>query len=309
MNYKNTCKILYSIYFNYINIDCKMEVYNFCAFIDILGFKDKITKDFDKAKLFYQKFMDCIKLADNSLLEIKKQEDSDSKSQQSDVEFAIFSDSVIIYGQNFKDLLFRISNITSWLNSFGFFFRGGIGYGKHFANITPTNYLIVSEALVEAVTIESQISNFPRIVISTKAFDAILSNNEIEYHNIAHYFIQDKNNLWFINPFFLNPDITNIYILAKENIKKYENTKVEEKYIWLKDICEYFDNKYLIRSNPYSYYSKENFNNINLFFYPAMFSYYIVGEKYNYKIGLDTYRKSFSENVTNIFEQHTNLLK
>lgn len=167
----------------------------------------------------------------------------------------------------------------------------------------------MSEALVEAVTIESQISNFPRIVISTKAFDAILSNNEIEYHNIAHYFIQDKNNLWFINPFFLNPDITNIYILAKENIKKYENTKVEEKYIWLKDICEYFDNKYLIRSNPYSYYSKENFNNINLFFYPAMFSYYIVGEKYNYKIGLDTYRKSFSENVTNIFEQHTNLLK
>lgn len=65
--------------------------------------------------------MDCIKLADNSLLEIKKQEDSDSKSQQSDVEFAIFSDSVIIYGQNFKDLLFRISNITLWLNSFGFF--------------------------------------------------------------------------------------------------------------------------------------------------------------------------------------------
>lgn len=173
------------------------------------------------------------------------------------------------------------------------FFRGGIGYGKHFANITPTNYLIVSEALVEAVTIESQISNFPRIVISTKAFDAILSNNEIEYHNIAHYFIQDKNNLWFINPFFLNPDITNIYILAKENIKKYEKTKVEEKYIWLKDICEYFDNKYSIRSNPYSYYSKENFNNINLFFYPAMFSYYIVGEKHNYKIGLDTYRKAF----------------
>lgn len=62
--------------------------------------------------------------------------------------------------------------------------------------------MMVNEVLVEAVTIKSQISNFPRIVISTKAFDAILSNNEIEYHNISHYFIQDKNNLWFINPLY-----------------------------------------------------------------------------------------------------------
>lgn len=40
-----------------------MEVYNFCAFIDILGFKDKITKDFDKAKLFYQKIHGLYKIS------------------------------------------------------------------------------------------------------------------------------------------------------------------------------------------------------------------------------------------------------
>lgn len=285
-----------------------MEESKYCAFIDILGFKDKIASNFEEAKQFYCRFMNRLKSIDNILLEMRKK-DTLLSSKQSDIEFAIFSDSVIIYGQDYRDLLFRLSNITSWLNSFGYFFRGGIGYGKHFSDISPTNYLIVSEGLVQAAIIESQKAVFPRIVINNIALDAILSNNEINYQTIADFFIQDKNDLWFINPFFLNCDITDIYDLVLKNIEKYEDQRIKEKYIWFKDLCKYFDDNYQIRKTPHLYYSDENLsrNKANLFFYPAIFSLHRIGDKYNYKIDLDTYKKSFSENIANILKQHSDL--
>lgn len=285
-----------------------MENYKFCAFIDILGFKNKIASNFEEAKQFYCRFMNHLKTIDNCLLEMRKG-DPILSAKQSDIEFAIFSDSVIIYGQDFKDLLFRLSNITSWLNSFGYFFRGGIGYGKHFSDISPTNYFIVSEGLVQAAVIESQKAIFPRIVIDEIALNTILSDNNINYHTLAHYFIQDKNNLWFINPFFLNPDITDVYELTLKNIEKNEDPRIKEKYIWFKDICEYFDDKYIIRNTPHLYYSAENMshNKTNLFFYPAVFSLYQMGDKYNYKMDLEIYKKNFSENIANIMEQYNHL--
>ena len=280
-----------------------MEDSKFCAFIDILGFKNKIAEDYEEAKLFYQKCMSFLKSTDTMLLEMRKQEPL-LNSKQSDVEFAIFSDSVIIYGKDFNDLLFRLSNITSWLNSYGFFFRGGIGYGKHFSDISPTNYLIVSEGLVQAATIESKKAIYPRIVIDEIALNAILSDSNVKYHTLSHYFIQDYNNLWFINPLFLNPDISDIYYLSIKKIKEYEGKDFQNKYIWIKELCNYFDSKYLIRANPDLYYCNQNIQKDYLFYYPAIFSFTRFGDKFNYTIKLNTYQKTFKENIEDIYKQH-----
>lgn len=285
-----------------------MEESKFCAFIDILGFKNKIAENFEEAKHFYQNFMTKLKLSDDVLLEMREI-DSLTISKRSDVEFAIFSDSAIIYGKDLKDFLFRLSNITSWLNSYGYFFRGGIGYGKHFSEISPNNYLIVSEGLVQAATIESQLAIYPRIVISESAMNAILSNNDINYYFLSHHFIQDNNNLWFINPFFLNPDISNIYYIVKENITKYKGTDIQNKFLWLRDLCEYFNMKYQIRVSPHQYYFRQSTqqDNLNLFFYPAIFSQMRFGDKFNYTINLNIYKNTFDENIKDILSQHNYL--
>ncbi|NDV80261.1 hypothetical protein D0T57_15055 [Dysgonomonas sp. 511] len=232
------------------------------------------------------------------------------------MEFAIFSDSIIMYGSDFQDLLFRLSNLISWVNSFGILFRGGVGYGNHFSEISDKNYLIVSEGLVQAATIEQKIAIYPRIVIHKSVLNAILSIKDINYFTISHYLVQGQDNLWFINPFFLNPDISEIYDFAHKSIIKHTGKAFQDKYIWLFDICEYFGMKYLIRENPEAYYSGKFITknadlveivNKNLFFYPQMYSQFIIGNQFNYNINLSVYERTYDDNVADIKYQHNRI--
>ena len=183
-----------------------MEInYKFCAFVDILGFKNKMS-NFDDALNYYKQYFSAYESFDKShdkLLESVREtlEVSTGDSIEEKVESVVFSDSIILISSNWKAFLFRLSNISSLFMSYGFVFRGGIGFGKHYSEFDSNKTYIVSEGLVQAVEIESNFSVYPRIVISQIALEEVLKSAKSLY-DVNNMFIQNEDNMWFINPFF-----------------------------------------------------------------------------------------------------------
>jgi len=278
----------------------------FCAFIDILGFKNKM-QNFDEAMAYYKQFFTSYeafsKLHNQILTDVAGvlgDKSNNKEEQLLSVESMIFSDSIVLYSENWNALLFQIANVMSYLLNCGFLFRGGVGYGKHFVDIHIGQTYIVSEGLIQAVEIESKISNYPRIVISQEALDEIISQMDSLY-DLDNMLIQDEDNYWFINPFFLNPDIGVIYEKVNENIEKYCNEKYVEKYIWMKELCEYFHMKRTIRENPRDYYLSQTTR--THFFYPKIFSVAVFLEE-NYVLTEDIYKQEYSKNVEEVIIQN-----
>lgn len=277
----------------------------FCVFIDILGFKNKIN-NFEEALKYYKQFFTMYEAFDklhDSIL------DSVSDALQNDapkkerlkvyVDNMVFSDSILLYSTDWKALLFRVSNVMSWLLSLGFFFRGGVGYGKHYSDIQLGQVHIVSEGLVQAVEIESKISNYPRIVISQQALDEIVAQMNSLY-DLNNMLIQSEDNLWFVNPFFLNPDISPIHECVEKNIEKYCSERFVEKYVWMQELCRYFYHQEYVREYPSQYFADESIN--YHFFYPKTFHVQLFGGV-NYSLRNTVYNQSFQTNIEQIIQQ------
>lgn len=107
-----------------------MEIENkFCAFIDILGFKNK-TKNFENAVKYYKDYIRCYDLFTSIDKNIFADINGENKKQE-EIEEIIFSDSIILYSADWLRLIQRVANVMAALLELGFWFRGGIGYGKY----------------------------------------------------------------------------------------------------------------------------------------------------------------------------------
>ncbi len=278
----------------------------FCVFIDILGFKDRM-KNFEEAFEYYKRFFHAYSVMSKNhewLLDTVSKTLEDKSAQtmgcKTEVNSMIFSDSIVLYSEDWKSLLFRVSDVMSYLLSFGFLFRGGIGYGKHYSDVQLGNTYIVSEGLVQAVEIESKISNYPRIVMSQQALLEITKQMKSLY-DLNNILIQGDDNSWFINPFFLNTDISDIYKNMKEQINKYSDKKFVGKYIWMKELCEYFSMQMDIHREPMNYYLDTSLK--YHFFYPKTFHVGIYNEK-SYLISESIYKQTYLENIEQIMQQY-----
>lgn len=277
----------------------------FCAFIDILGFKNKIKK-FEEGVEYYKQFFDAYECfteihngISNSVSDVLKERGPLVNNLIGPVGRMIFSDSIVLYSSDWKALLFHIADVMSFLLSSGFLFRGGVGYGKHYSDIQPGQMYIVSEGLVQAVEIESKISNYPRIVISQPALKEIVMQMDSLY-DLNNIFIQGEDDYWFVNPFFLNPYISSIYEQIMEDIDKYRNEQFVEKYIWMKRLCEYFDLQNNIRHDPLKYYLDSTIG--QHFFYPKTF-YTQSFRDINYSLSKTIYKQDYNDNIRQIIHQ------
>lgn len=280
----------------------------FCAFIDILGFKNKM-QNFEEALEYYKHFFTSYKafdkMHDNILQNVSDALQNKvplSGSSMKSVESMIFSDSIILYSSDWTSLLFRITNVMSHLLSSGFLFRGGIGYGKHYSDIQLGQTYIVSEGLVQAVEIEGKISNYPRIVISQSALEQIL-NQMNSLYDLNNMLIQSEDNRWFLNPFFLNPDITLVHQRIVQDIDTYHTEKFVEKYFWMHELCNYFHEQNYVRKFPSKYYLNDTIQ--QHFFYPKTFHYQVYGD-FNYSLSQIIYKQSFQTNIKQVMQQVTN---
>ncbi len=280
----------------------------FCAFIDILGFKNKI-KNFEEAleyyKAYYKSCKACGDMHDSLLESVYSSfgKLKDSEKPFSNVSYYSFSDSVIFLSSDWKSLLFKVANVMAFMLDLGFLFRGGIGYGKHYENISLHDMRIVSEGLVYAVETESTISCYPRIVIHKSAIDEIYKSLD-SVNDLDNLLIQSEDDFWFINPFFFTSDIRDIYEKIKKDADIYKNEKFANKYYWMIELCEYFIFKDSVRKNPQKYYNHE-LNNLtygHMFFYPKIYQFAIFG-KLNYSLDKSIYENSFKVNINNIINQ------
>lgn len=283
----------------------------YCAFIDILGFKNKM-KNFEDALQYYQTYFSAYRGLERMHDEMVKAVQAALPGQQEDsssVQSYCFSDSIILSSSDWKTLFFRICNTMSFMLSFGFVFRGGIGYGKHFCDTTDRDFYVVSEGLVSAVKVESSVARYPRIVLHESALNAVVDSAKSAW-DLRNMLIQSEDDLWFINPFFLNPDIRDIHTRVKEWIDEFRGEAFVDKYLWMNDLCELFMHQDEIRENPGQYFEgklwRENPEQSceHHFFYPRIFQMGILG-KFNYSLDISMYRRKYAENYMDLITQRS----
>lgn len=131
---------------------------HFVAFVDILGFSSKVRSDFSRAEIDDHSHLGSIRQA---ILAARALGDVDAQIQVQQ-----FSDSIIVYSkfhqETFLPFLSACAQLQSDLVKMGILVRGGITYGKHYAE----DGVVYSQALIDAYQLESQEAINPRILIS-----------------------------------------------------------------------------------------------------------------------------------------------
>ena len=163
----------------------------YVVFIDILGFKDIVSKSNNDDKKA-EKILENLKYIE----EIKKENDDIYKLTTIGRKIAVFSDSIVISypllnsgsGQ-FLSLIFDIIYIFNELLDKGVYIRGGMTYGKlyHEGNVC------FGPAMVEAYSLEQE-AIYPRIIIDEIAIKEGLNypgldGGKIEWNDIKELFV------------------------------------------------------------------------------------------------------------------------
>lgn len=156
----------------------------YVAFIDILGFKNKVYKSvYDSSEL--HRIENVLKY----IQELKKQNDEDSySSKYVGREFSMFSDSIVIsypaYGQgNAFNILIDLAHICLEILAKGFILRGGITIGKLFHK----DVVCFGPAMNMAVEMEKN-AKYPRIIV-----DQNVLSNGLRYRGIANNISEEKD--------------------------------------------------------------------------------------------------------------------
>lgn len=203
------------------------EVYNFeeyyCAFLDILGYKDKLELFFQNKYNLYGRIERAMSNAG-----VECREDYPDR-----IKTHIFSDSIIITipkidNSNLNLLINYISTLIAQFSYEGLFIRGGISSGKLFED--PNINFLASEGLVKAYQLEQK-AVYPMIVIDEDLISQVIEKKRI-VKNANKYILNYVR-------YIINEEGKNQQDVAKElaEIVSYRdsasNDNVREKYNWL----------------------------------------------------------------------------
>jgi hypothetical protein len=228
----------------------------YCAFLDILGYKNKSEEFFANSYNLLGRYERALASA-SKIMNL-----SSVFLNTKNVEINFFSDSIIIVApQNSNNLvnIMHFSRILSAQLGFeGLFIRGGISGGKHLkTNINTGSEFLASEALQKAYKLESDFAVNPRILVD----DSLLGNASKEEKELI---IAEKNE--FIvdcASILINRDGNNeedvykemedIYLYMNGSITKAE---IKRKYEWLLDFYYWT----ITESNNFNISRFEKFN-------------------------------------------------
>jgi len=203
------------------------EVYNFeeyyCAFLDILGYKDKLELFFQNKYNLYGRIERAMS---NAGVEFREDYPDRIKTH-------IFSDSIIITipktdNSNLNLLINYISTLIAQFSYERLFIRGGISLGKLFED--PNINFLASEGLVKAYQLEQK-AVYPMIVIDEDLISQVIEKKLI-VKNANKYIVNYVR-------YIINEEGDYQQYVAKElaEIVSYRdsasNDNVREKYNWL----------------------------------------------------------------------------
>ena len=223
------------------------EVYNFeeyyCAFLDILGYKDKLELFFQNKYNLYGRIETAMSRAGVEY----------GRDYPDGMKTYIFSDSIIITLKTDNDLNLLINYISILVAQFsyeGLFIRGGISSGKLFED--PNINFLASEGLVKAYQLEQQ-AIYPMIVIDedliSKVLKRIIVKNANKYIvNYVRYIINEKGN----DQQYVAKELAEI-VSYRDSAS---NDNVREKYNWLINYYLWFIE---LSNNKFKKFNMDNF--------------------------------------------------
>ena len=155
----------------------------YVAYCDILGFSNLVIADFEKTLTIYGEFKSEL-----------------AKRQLGNLTVSLYSDSIIIVGDNVIEIAQTVQILLWTCLKYKWIVRGGIAYGKHWAESDSSNLFIISEALVKAAILEKTVKR-PLIVVA----DEIEIGLEYWIHGFTHRVfdlpIIHYENVNIVNPF------------------------------------------------------------------------------------------------------------
>lgn len=204
------------------------------AYIDFLGIKQKMNTNGSYESLQILKFLLWgVQRTASYISSINAIDEFDIK---------IFSDNIVIAQkvneERISDQIISIINLVSAIQfhalmQFDFWLRGGITIGELFID----NAVVWGTSLIEAYTIENNLANYPRVVVSKKI---LKTYDECKNKSLNLYALikEDFDGLWFVDFMLAAPNLTLIPTIArilqeKANYYANENDRVKQKINWM----------------------------------------------------------------------------
>jgi len=172
-----------------------------CAFLDILGYKQKAADYFDRHFNLYGRINRAFSTAAAAQLLTSFLMDC------SNLKVEVFSDSIIMTqpkrGSGIGVILPFTCHFASLLSYEGLFIRGGISRGRHCRKQTDQGFdFLASEALQKAYLLESKKAVFPRVLIDSELVldmpieekTLVVSEGEDYFVDFAHHVINRQGN-------------------------------------------------------------------------------------------------------------------
>ncbi len=175
----------------------------------------------------------------------------------------IFSDNVVIAqkldeeksGDQIISMINLIIDIQFQASlQFDFWLRGGITVGELYID----NSVVWGRGLIEAYKIESELANYPRVIISDKLM-SVYERCQKKTLNLYAFICQDFDGLWYIEFLLAAPSLTNIPAISEalnETRKLYENKedKIKQKFNWVATHFNTYCNNFKDRVKDYEKY-------------------------------------------------------
>ncbi|WP_295928039.1 hypothetical protein [uncultured Xanthomonas sp.] len=208
---------------------------HYCAFLDILGYKEKSRKFFAGQYNLSERINRAYENAFGTMNMTSHLYDT------SGIKVRFFSDSIVITAdvkEKSEDELFGVVQFCSLLATFlsyeDLFVRGGISSGAYSERNVAQHSFISSVGLEKAYYLESTVAKNPRIMFDKDLYDELSAEGK-------KYIFMEKGEmvLNFARSFiFTNPEHSNIY---KEMVDVFKSRGAEsdagvrEKYTWVLD--------------------------------------------------------------------------
>jgi hypothetical protein len=209
------------------------DVYN-CAFLDILGYKQKAVDYFDQRFNLYGRINRALTKASVA------QNLTAMFIDTSGLTVEIISDSIIMLQpaqtSGLGPLLPFACHFASLLSFEGLLIRGGIGRGRHTRKTTKQGFgFLASEALQKAYHLESTIAVYPRILID-RDLVPYLPHEELglvirEQDNFILHFAHHVINREGANAADVHGEMSELYLAMTQTVDE----GIRAKYQWLLD--------------------------------------------------------------------------
>lgn len=233
---------------------------SFCAYVDVLGFSEKIKQN---DLIYFNKYLQIL---NDELKHIEQTHDLSGKGGLKSFELKIFTDNFVFghpwfdqFGESELGNIFEVlSHIQFTFAKSDIFIRGAITM----SDLYMDENIVLGPALVDAYTLESKKAVSPRIILSDGVVEVV--DKHVRYYADQmsspqyHQYLIDLDGTYFVNYLFIlfyDATPSNAKLTEELNAHKApiiqnliihkNNFKLFEKYAWLASYHNYFCEKFV----------------------------------------------------------------